>query len=115
MLLVAVVVVDVVAVVGEVLLVGQVVVPAVIMVLDAVVDRTKLKDLLSLLLELISSRYRLTHLKPGEHYQVPEIPRGVPPVMTIRSPALAIPDSLASLVPVLISSSILAGCPRFIA
>ncbi|MFH1485802.1 MAG: acetyl-CoA carboxylase carboxyltransferase subunit alpha/beta, partial [Chloroflexota bacterium] len=43
--------------------------------LDAVVDRTKLKELLGLLLELTSSRYRLTSLKRGEHYSLPELPK----------------------------------------
>ncbi|MBI2907575.1 MAG: acetyl-CoA carboxylase carboxyl transferase subunit beta [Chloroflexi bacterium] len=42
--------------------------------LDTVVDRTKLKDLLGLLLELTSSRYRLMHLR-RQRYQLPEPPR----------------------------------------
>ncbi len=42
--------------------------------IDQVVDRTKLRQLLSLLLDLLSARYRLTTTKRGKSYPVPEHP-----------------------------------------
>jgi len=42
--------------------------------IDQVVDRTRLRQLLSILLDLLSTRYRLTMKKRGKLYPVPEHP-----------------------------------------
>ncbi len=42
--------------------------------IDQVVDRTKLRQLLSILLDLLGSRYRLTMTKRGKPYPTPEHP-----------------------------------------
>ncbi|HEX77234.1 MAG TPA: acetyl-CoA carboxylase carboxyl transferase subunit beta [Dehalococcoidia bacterium] len=44
--------------------------------LDLIVDRTQLRHLLSVLLDLLSSRYRLTLVKKGRLFELVERPRG---------------------------------------